>query len=450
VGTAGDGNLVLEVGVVGEQVPVVHAEVLQHLPELVEQAVLGLLVAGRVADLDLAVLVERDAVLGPRQVFGGEPEVDGVAGDLLQAPGRSEAGLAGLLAAEHRRLRLADHLDVAQRKLEVVPAAEVEVVDPEGLLEDGGVLFLRQREHGLAVVEHEVAPDLVGAVREPARVLVGRGREQQPGAVRGAAGDDHEVAVERLVLTVAPGHDPGHGRARLVALQLHRLGVGDQGDIRVLDRRPDGDHLGVRLGVHEAGEAVAVVAPDALAERHVGLVEQDAAGGVERAQAGLGEVVRQLLDPRLVADGRERVGRARGRFGRVLAARAVHLVELFGLRVVRLHLPVGDRPRRRDPAVVLELPEILLAQPVQSGAVALGRAADVVVHLRMEGRAVRVVPGVRRDVAVVHEHILGPPVLRLARQPTAALEQQDPLARWRQAVDERTAARAAADHDHVV
>ena len=116
----------------------------------------------------------------------------------------------------------------------------------------------------------------------------------------------------------------------------------------------------------------------------------------------------ELLDTRLVADRRKRVGRARRRFGRVLPARAVHLVELLGLRVIRLHLLVGDRPRGRDPAVMLELAEILLAQPVQRGAVALGRTADEVVHLGLERRAVRVVPRVRRDVAVVHEHVLAP------------------------------------------
>ena len=75
--------------------------------------------------------------------------------------------------------------------------------------------------------------------------------------------------------------------------------------------------------------------------------------------AGGGEVVGELLDPRLVRDRRERVGRARRRLGRVLAARAVHLVELLGLRVVGLHLVVADRPGRRDAVVVAQLAEVL-------------------------------------------------------------------------------------------
>ena len=100
--------------------------------------------------------------------------------------------------------------------------------------------------------------------------------------------------------------------------------------------------------------------------------------------------------------------------------------------------------------MVPELAEVLFAHPVQRRAVELGGAADVVVHLRLEGLAVGVVPGVRRDVAIVDEHVPGGPVLRLARQPVAALEQQDPLARGSEMARERAAARAAADDDHVV
>ena len=73
-----------------------------------------------------------------------------------------------------------------------------------------------------------------------------------------------------------------------------------------------------------------------------------------------GEIVRELLDARLVRDGGERVRRARRRLGRILAARAVHLVELLGQRVVGLELVVGDRPGGRDAVVVPQLAEVLL------------------------------------------------------------------------------------------
>jgi hypothetical protein len=55
------------------------------------------------------------------------------------------------------------------------------------------------------------------------------------------------------------------------------------------------------------------------------------------------------------------------------------------------------------------------------------------VHLRLERLPVSPsIHGVRRDVAVVDEDVGGGPVLRLAREPVAALEQQDALARCRE------------------
>ena len=241
-----------------------------------------------------------------------------------------------------------------------------------------------------------------------------------------------------------------HGGAARVGVERDRLGVCQQRDVRVLERRAHREHLGVGLGVHEAGEAVAGGAADTVAVRHVGLVQHHPAGGVEGLVSGGGEVVGELLDPRLVRHRREGVGRAGGRLGRVLAAGAVHLVELLGLRVVRLHLVVADRPGGRDAVVMPKLAEVLRAQPVERRSVELRGAPDEVVDLRLEGLARSVVPAVLRDVAVVDEHVRRGPVLRLARQPVAALQQQDALAGRGEAVHERAAAGPAADDDHVV
>jgi hypothetical protein len=128
----------------------------------------------------------------------------------------------------------------------------------------------------------------------------------------------------------------------------------------------------------------------------------------------------------------------------------VDLVELLGLRVVGLELVVGDRPGRGDAVVVEQLAEVGFAQPVERRAVELRGAADEVVDLRLERLAVRVEPGVLGDVAVVDEDVLGEPVRRLARQPVATLQQQDPLARRRQAPRQGAASRTGADDDDVV
>ncbi len=58
------------------------------------------------------------------------------------------------------------------------------------------------------------------------------------------------------------------------------------------------------------------------------------------------EIVAELLDARFVADGRIQVRRAGGRIGRIDSALSMHLIQMLGLRVVRLEVVVRDRPRR--------------------------------------------------------------------------------------------------------
>ena len=226
--------------------------------------------------------------------------------------------------------------------------------------------------------------------------------------------------------------------------------VREQRDVRVLECGPHTQHLGVRLRMHETREAVAGRAADAGRERRVGLVEHDPARRMKRPVSRGREVVGELLDPWLVRHGGMRVRRARGRLGRVLPTRPVHVVELLRERVVRLQLLVGDRPGRRDAVVVLQLAEVLLAEPVQRRAVHFRCTTDEVMDSGLERLTLGVVPGVGRDVAVVDEHRLRDPVLELAREPVAALEQEDALAGRSKVTSERPAARPGSDDDDVV
>src|SRR5207244_8511856 len=129
---------------------------------------------------------------------------------------------------------------------------------------------------------------------------------------------------------------------------------------------------------------------------------------------------------------------------------AVYVVHLVGLGVVGVHLFVREGPGRRDTVVVPNLAEVFPAQAVERSAVHLGGAADEVVDAGLEGLAVPVVPRLRGDVAVLHEDLFGHPVLRLARQPAAALEEQDAFAGRGQVMGQGAAAGAASDDDHVV
>jgi hypothetical protein len=97
-----------------------------------------------------------------------------------------------------------------------------------------------------------------------------------------------------------------------------------------------------------------------------------------------------------------------------------------------------------------QLPEILASLTIQCGAEQFGRAADVIVHLRLKRLAVTVVPGVGGYVAVALEYRRHIPVLRLALKPVSALEDQDALSRRRELPCERATTRAAADNDDVV
>lgn len=77
--------------------------------------------------------------------------------------------------------------------------------------------------------------------------------------------------------------------------------------------------------------------------------------------------------------------------------------------------------------------EIALAHAKERAAIDLGIPADIIMQARVETLAVPAVPGFLRLVGAVHEHRLGIPVGARARQVAAALDEQDALARRREA-----------------
>ena len=200
-----------------------------------------------------------------------------------------------------------------------------------------------------------------------------------------------------------------------------RLRVRHQRHVVVLQRGPHASHVRVGLSVREAGEAVEPVAADAAARLGVGLVQVHADGQVERPVPGLLEVIGELLDARLVRHRRVRKRPGPRRLGRVLARLPVHEIELLRLCVVGLEILIGDRPRRREAAVVVNLAEVPLTQAEQDRSVELGVAADEVLLVGLEGLAILVVPDLIGQVAVLLEDLAAVPVLWLARQVAAAL-----------------------------
>src|SRR5207245_4503460 len=172
----------------------------------------------------------------------------------------------------------------------------------------------------------------------------------------------------------------------------------------------------VGLGIHQAGIPVAGAAPDAGTLFPVLLIEPHADRQVERPVADPDQIVMQFLDARFMADGLVAVRRAGRRLRRVLASLSVHLIEVLRLGVIRLQLLVRDRPGRRDATVVLDLAEILLAEPQQHCPVDFGLAAGVVWDAGMENPHILVFPTDISSVLVVYEDGAGIPALLLARE----------------------------------
>ena len=81
------------------------------------------------------VAIDQHAVLRVRQILGGQPEIECVARQLAGGEARQQVVR---LALEHCRVGLAEHLDVAEREV-VIVIAEIEIVEPERLLEAGRV-----------------------------------------------------------------------------------------------------------------------------------------------------------------------------------------------------------------------------------------------------------------------------------------------------------------------
>ena len=275
---------------------------------------------------------------------------------------------------------------------------------------------------------HVVPAHLVGAVGEAVRVFVIRRHEQEAGGIRGAGGNNDEARAERLGFSTAIDEDFAHGFARRVGDEFQHLRIGEERDIRVLERGANAEDFGVGLRLHEAGKSIAILATNALAVGPICLVEHDAAGRVEGMVARALQVVGELLDAWLVRDGGMRVGSGAGRLGGILPARAVDMIHLLGLRVVGLEILVAERPGGRDAVVVFQDAEVLFAQAVERGAVELRGAADEVVHAGLEFVPVLVAPEVLRGVAVRDENLGGRPVLGLAGQPAAAFEDEDAFA----------------------
>src|SRR5947207_18340 len=133
-------------------------------------------------------------------------------------------------------------------------------------------------------------------------------------AMKSSASPGAKNGAPSASISVDIGLDLRDGSPRGVGAQARHLCVSAKRHVGMLERRHHARRVRVRLGVHETREAVARAAADALARLGMLLVESDADGERERMETELLDVVHDLLDPRLMAHRRERIGLA-GRVG---------------------------------------------------------------------------------------------------------------------------------------
>src|SRR5581483_6159642 len=151
-----------------------------------------------------------------------------------------------------------------------------------------------------------------------------------------------------------------------------------------------------------------------------------------------------------MADRRMRIRTRRSGIGRILAAIPVDVIDMLSLCVVGLKVVIRDRPRGRYAAVMTHFAEVFTTEPKQRGAVKLGISADIVIRMRMKLASVAIVPNLFGVVFRLEIHRRGAPVIFLAGNVVASLEDENLFSGRGELRGESPASGARADDDHVV
>ena len=225
---------------------------------------------------------------------------------------------------------------------------------------------------------------------------------------------------------------------------------------------PDAVDVGIGLGVNEAGIAVAGITADAFRGKGIGFVAFKSKGNRECVDTQLANVIFDGLHARLVGEcwigifpgmkwlgGIEGGAVSAGHWGRG-AKVSVDLEEFFSARVVRLHIGIGDGPRGRYAAFVLDDAEVFGSHARQSSAIDLGLAADEVGLLRVQWVAFLVLPGLFGVVAVVEEYRGSIPVELFLRHEGTALKDKDFFADLGEMESQGSSACSGADDDRII
>src|SRR6516162_9182353 len=296
---------------------------------------------------------------------------------------------------------------------------------------------------------HVVSADHIRAVGETARMLLVCGAQKKCRRVDCSARNHNHVSRQRNDAAVLANNDARHfspGPGRFESLHVR---ICHQRDIRKPQRRIDANYLRVRLGVDQAGIPVTRVTANALAGHGIRFIDLQPEGRVKRTQTLPREVLTELLDARLVADWRMRIGATCWWLGRIFSTPAMHVIQALSLQVIGFEVVVGNRPSWRDAAEVANLAKILATQAKQRRAIEFRVSTYVVVRVGMQRFTAFIAPLFLGLVFRFNIHGLRVPIPLFATHVAAAFDNQDFLAAWSQGIGQSATPGARADDDYV-
>ena len=203
-----------------------------------------------------------------------------------------------------------------------------------------------------------------------------------------------------------------------------------------------------RLGIHLAAAGVGKCVPRCapLGQPPLDIHPQRQA---RRMQPDTLQPPSQIGNRRLVRHRREIIAARMARLRRVLTQDPAHLIQLLGLRIVRLKRVIADRPTLRPATHMAQRPKILGPIPDQHRAIQLGIAARDIVIARVERLALAVQPVLIRAKMPITEDRQS--IARFGRilHPPATFQYHNPPPRGCQGRGQRGTAHPRADDDDI-
>src|SRR6266487_6013767 len=182
--------------------------------------------------------------------------------------------------------------------------------------------------------------DHIRTIRQAIWMLVIRRTQEKRRGIDCATGNDDDFAGVSFLFAVSLNVNGSDFASGAVRFEPGDFCVGEQRYVWMFQSGQYAADMRVGFGVHQTREAVAGIATNAGALPRIFLIKHDPEWRVKRIQAKPREIVAQLLNARLVADGWKRISTGATRFSRIFSNMPVHMVDAFSLGVIGFELVV--------------------------------------------------------------------------------------------------------------